>query len=73
MMTRGFKHNAAGGNTQHDGKHECVMELHSEQQKRKTQAQQSPQNSFKHLMMRRSKHVVYSVILFGFKRLSVYM
>jgi hypothetical protein len=33
-----FKHNVAGGNTQHDKKHECVMGLHIQYQKRKTQA-----------------------------------
>jgi hypothetical protein len=44
-------HSAAGGIIQHDDKHECVVGLHIEHQKRNTQAQQSPQTILKHLMM----------------------
>jgi hypothetical protein len=43
-------HNAAVGNSQHDEKHECLMGQHLKQ-KRKLQAQQSPQTVSKLLKM----------------------
>jgi hypothetical protein len=51
------------------------MGLHIEYLKRKTQAQQSPQNSFKTPDddQWRSKHVVYNVVLNRLKRLIVNM
>jgi hypothetical protein len=41
-----WTHNAAGGITQLDERHEYVTGLHIEYQKRKMQAQQSPHNNF---------------------------